>query len=222
MKNRYGKELRDSNQLILELSPANQTLRTIVALEFNKIYRSGRKTLEIGCGEGDSAAYILHSSTAELDMLDASPEMISISKKRLKQYAKRTSYICEDALTYLERSSSYDIIFSEWTIHNFTWSDKRALFAAIYGNLKPRGWFIFMDKVYPKRGARELLEIQLKRYNYLPRKATCEIIAHEKQDYLDEYRMDQKQFIAALKKAGFTSPMIIDRVERDIVVIAKK
>lgn len=222
MKNRYEKELRDSNQQILELSPAGETLRLIVAFEFNKIYQKGMCTLEVGCGEGDSAEYILKHSIAELDLLDTSREMITASKKRLKNFAKRISFICADALEYVERAAPYDIIFSEWTIHNFLWKDKERLFSAIHNNLQPKGWFIFMDKVYPDTGGKKMLDQQLKRYTYLPSKAGKEITEHEQQDYLAEYRMNEKQFIRALKKAGFRSPQIIDRVERDIVVIAQK
>lgn len=222
MKNRYDKELRDSNQQILKLSPASETSRLIVSFEFNKVYRPGKKTLELGSGEGDSAKYILENSKADLDLLDISPEMISLSKKNLKHFSTRTTYICDDALDYLSKSKAYDIIFSEWTIHNFSWKDKEKLLSAIFKNLKPKGWFIFMDKVYPDKGGKELLDMQLKRYEYLSKKAAKEIIAHEKQDYTDEFRMNEKQFISALKKAGFKSPKIIDRVERDVVIVAQK
>jgi ubiquinone/menaquinone biosynthesis C-methylase UbiE len=222
MKNRYEKNLRDHNQEILKLSPAGETSRLIVTFEFNKIYRAGKKTLEIGCGEGDSARYLLEKSEANLDLLDVSPEMIALSKKNLKSFSKRIRYVCEDALVYLEKSEAYDIIFSEWTVHNFTWPDKQKLLESIHENLKPKGWFIFMDKVYPDKGGKELLDKQLKRYEYLPRKVAKDIINHEKQDYLEEFRMNEKQFISALKKAGFKSPIIIDRVERDLVIIAQK
>lgn len=222
MQNRYEEELRRNNQAILKLSPANDTLRFIVAQEFNKVYSAGKKTLEIGCGEGDSARYILENSDATLDLLDISPEMIEESRKNLSQYSERIKYICEDGLSYLERSNPYDIIYSEWTIHNFKWEDKEKLLSAIYNNLAPGGWFIFMDKVYPDIGGGDLLNLQLNRYKYLTEQGCKEISDHEKQDYLDEFRMNETQFLEAVKKAGFTSPAIIDRVERDLIVIAQK
>ena len=222
MENRYEDDLRKNNQAILKLSPANETLRFVVAQEFNKIYTSGKRTLEIGCGEGDSAKHILENSNAPLDLLDISSEMIKESKINLEQYSDRVNYICEDALSYLEKTSPYDIIYSEWTIHNFPWDDKQKLLSAVYRNLPVGGWFIFMDKVYPDTGAEELLNLQLNRYKHLPEQAGKEIIDHEKQDYLDEFRMNEAQFLNALKEAGFNSPIIIDRVERDLVIIAQK
>ncbi|MEN9551786.1 MAG: Methyltransferase domain [Candidatus Parcubacteria bacterium] len=128
MENRYEEELRKNNQAILKLSPANDTLRFVVAQEFNKVYSSGKKVLEIGCGEGDSAKHILENSNASLDLLDISPEMIEESKKNLNQYLERTNYICEDGLSYLNHSESYDIIYSEWTIHNLSGMIKKNYF----------------------------------------------------------------------------------------------
>jgi hypothetical protein len=79
-----------------------------------------------------------------------------------------------------------------------------------------------MDKVYPDTGGEDLLNLQLNRYKYLSEQGCKEISDHEKQDYLDEFRMNETQFLEAVKKAGFTSPIIIDRVERDLVIIAQK
>jgi ubiquinone/menaquinone biosynthesis C-methylase UbiE len=222
MKNRYDKNLKTYNRQILALNPAMQTLRLIAALEFKKVYRSGKRVLEIGCGEGDSAKDILEQTAASLDLLDTSPKMIKTCKKNLKPFSKRTRYICSDALEHLEKSLPYDIIFSEWTIHNFLQEDKGKIFSAIHNNLKPKGVFILVDKVYPNKGGKELLESQHKRYLYLPAKGAKEIISHEQQDYSSEYRMDERKTLWALKKAGFKSPKIIDRVGREIVLIAGK
>ncbi|MEN9551785.1 MAG: hypothetical protein RI935_162 [Candidatus Parcubacteria bacterium] len=79
-----------------------------------------------------------------------------------------------------------------------------------------------MDKVYPDVGGEALLNLQLNRYKYLSEAGCKEITEHEKQDYLDEFRMNETNFLDALKQAGFASPVIIDRVERDVVIIAKK
>lgn len=222
MENRYEEDLRKNNQAILKLSPANDTLRFIVAKEFSKVFSMGNRVLEIGCGEGDSARHILENSNAALDLLDVSPEMIEESKKSLAGYSGRINFVCEDGLTYLESSDAYDIIYSEWTIHNFTWEDKEKLLHAVYKNLSPGGWFIFMDKVYPDVGGEALLNQQLNRYKYLSEESCKEITDHERQDYLDEFRMNETQFLSVLTRAGFITPLIIDRVERDLVIIAQK
>ncbi len=222
MENRYDKKLRQNNQQIIALSPANQTLRLITAKEVAKAYHSKDRVLEIGCGEGDSARYVLEYSKASLDLLDVSKEMISLSKKNLKKFSHRIKYACEDALAYLKRAESYNIIFSEWTIHNFKWDEKLALLESIYKNLAPGGIFILMDKVYPGKEDHQLLIKQLNRYIYLDPEVAQEITAHEKQDYSKDYRIDEKRLLSLLKKIGFRNSRIADRVERDVVIIASK
>jgi len=222
MKNRYTKSLVKNNQIILALVPANEVLRLIVAFELQDLYKTGGRVLEVGCGEGDSAKPILEHTKASLDLLDVSKEMITLCKKNLRAFSARTQYICKDALVYLKSAKPYNIIFSEWTVHNFPWKDKEVLFHAIYENLKPGGSFILMDKVYPEKGAQQLLEQQIERYRRWGTKGAGDIIEHEKQDYTDAYRMDEKRLIAVLKKTGFTSVVIKDRVERDVVLVATK
>lgn len=222
MKNRYTKILLRQNKEIIMLSPANQALRLVVAFELNKIYSKRKRVLEVGCGEGDSAKYVLERSKASLDLLDVSKDMIKSCKKNLKQFSSRITYVCEDAQDYLLKAKPYNIIFSEWTIHNFVRKDQRNLFETIYNNLVPGGTFILMDKVYPDVGGKKLFETQIKRYVYLPENTAEEITAHERQDFSNQYRIDERALIADLKRIGFSSVTIKDRVERDVVLIARK
>lgn len=222
MKNRYGKQLRDYNKEILALNPASETLRLVMAFEFKKLYRTDDKVLEIGCGEGDSAKLLLHYTQAKMDLLDISPQMILSCKKNLSAYKKRLHYICSDALSYLRKSEPYKIILSSWTIHNFQQKDKKELLATIHAKLLSGGAFIFMDKVYPDTGGKALLDNQLKRYSYLSAHACREIVAHEKTDYADKFRMNEGVLLKILKGVGFSKISVIDRVERDIVLIAYK
>jgi hypothetical protein len=53
LQNRYDDILREHNQEIINLSPANQTMRIELALEIKKILEQNpdAKVLEIGVGE---------------------------------------------------------------------------------------------------------------------------------------------------------------------------
>lgn len=221
MKNRYGKKLREENRKILEISPASPTLRTIMALEFKKLFRTADRVLEIGCGEGDSAEPVLAYTSANMELLDESPEMVRIAKQRLARYKKRVTFIAEDGLSYLERSKPYDFILSSWTIHNFTWEDKVKLFRMIYRKLRTGGLFIMMDKVYPERDKKKLLDLQLARYRYLSKLGMREIMSHERNDFSSRYRMDEQKTYSVLRRIGFHI-RVIDRVERDVIMVAKK
>lgn len=223
MKNRYDNLLRKHNQDILALVPYNPILFHLTALEIKKLCKNNVKILEIGCGEGDSALPILRQTSASLDLLDTSPEMIELCKKRLQEYKKRTHYICKDASEYLKEVSSYDIIFSSWTIHNFKQKDKQKIFKDIYNGLQDDGYFVLADKVYPTKNWRKLFDIQKRRYmKYLPSSVAEAITQHELEDASAAYRMEEKTFLQQMKNAGFKKIEIVDRIERDIVVISQK
>ncbi len=223
MKNRYDNLLRKYNKDILDLVPYKPFLFVITAKEIEKVYREGDKILEIGTGEGDSALPILKHTKGDIDLLDVSKEMLDIAKENLKEFSQRTHYICEDANDYLKKSGAYNIIFSAWTIHNFNNEDKKVLLNSIFANLSQGGHLFIMDKVYPVAGGLELLKKQNERFErYLPEEVAAEIVAHEKEDSSDEYRLDEESFLKSLKEIGFSSVEIIDRVERDVVIIAKK
>jgi ubiquinone/menaquinone biosynthesis C-methylase UbiE len=222
MKNRYIKILRKYNQDILELLPYNPLLFNLTAKEIKGIYKKGARILEIGAGEGDSALPILKHTDASLDLLDVSDEMLATAKKILSSYKNRVRFICEDGYDYLKKSESYDIIFSSMTVHNFNQEDKKRMFEIIYKNLKKGGSFILMDKIYPMKGRKELLKIQIDRYKrYLPKIAAEAITKHEIEDMSDNYRMDEKPLLKLLNQIGFKTE-ITQRVERDCILIAKK
>lgn len=222
LENRYSVKLRDHNQAIIELAPANQFLRTILGLEFKRIYKPGNRVLEIGCGEGDSALPLLQRSEAEVDLLDESPEMIEIAKRNLSAYAQRTRYIQKDASLYLDDTDPYDIITTSWTFHNFPKADRERLFKKIYTKLNSGGTFLFMDKVYASGDKKAALQTYIDRYQkYLPPDVAKEIVDHEIMDATDTYRFDEEELIPLLTSIGFKCE-IIERSERDIVLVAKK
>ncbi len=228
MENRYDHLLREQNQVLVNLTPGNQVLRIELALEIKKFVKNKEhiKILEIGSGEGDLTKYILEKNKSiKISCLDISNEMIKSSEKFLARFKERLSFINEDALSYLEKTKiNYDIITSAWTIHNFKWVDKIKLFKVIYKNLSKNGIILIMDKFYPdlKNKSQDMLKIQLDRYRYLDPRLQKEISEHEEQDFLDEYRMEESQTLDLLKKIGFKNIKLLDRVERDVLLIAEK
>lgn len=222
VKNRYDDVLRIHNREIIALTPANGTLRYVLACELRDIYEPGDRVLEIGCGEGESTIPLLEETTASLDVLDVSPEMIRSCKRAVAAFRGRVRFIIEDALAYLREVEPYDVILSSWTIHNFRWKEKRALLEAVYRNLAPGGSFLMMDKVYPAARQEQLLELQARRYRHLDPETRRAIIEHEKADRTDAYRIDEKSFLTTLRSIGFQSAVITDRVERDVVLVARK
>jgi len=226
-KNRYNNKLREGNQLIIDLTPANYVLRIELAIELrNLIQKENQKILEIGTGEGDLTKYILkYNPSISIDCLDISQNMLESAKAFLTEYTDRINFIRADCLEFLSKQESrYAVIVAAWTIHNFTWDDKLPAFNKIYSSLDPYGKFLLMDKVYPdnENESKQLLEVQLNRYKYLPKDLEKDIVDHEKQDLLDEYRMNESGTLNLLKEIGFKKTEILDRVERDVLLLSEK
>jgi ubiquinone/menaquinone biosynthesis C-methylase UbiE len=222
MKNRWDDILLQYNEEILELCPAHGSLRLINACEIKRFGVGRQKILDVGCGEGHSAESVFQKMNVHIDLLDISPEMIRRAEKRLAPFRDRADYICSDALQYLQICAPYDIIFSQYTIHNFTWPDKERLLRAIYEKLSPGGIFLCLDRIFPDDDARRVQAVQTKRYRYLSRHIRNAIVGHEKIDYTEDYRMGERRTIGSLKKIGFKRVKIIDRVERDALILAEK
>lgn len=226
MKNRYDGSLREHDLEIDCLVPSNGYLRAVLALEFKKLYRPGMNILELGCGIGLSAEPILQYTGASMTLLDVSPEMIAMCRGNLAQYEDRLQYVEKDACVYLNASEQTDIIHSSWVIHNFTWTEKMQLFQAIYRNLKDSGTFMTMDKIYPNGNPNQrvaLLDQQIQRFQrYLAPKIAEKIARHEEVDYGSDYRMDEAPTINSLREIGFRSVRVVERLERDVVLIAHK
>lgn len=229
IQNRYKNELVEGNQLLLDLNPANYTLRIELAIEIQKALRDLPKVkiLEIGSGEGNLTEYILkYNASAIIDCVDISQVMIERSKTRLEKHKSRIRFFTADALDHLKNADNkYSIIVSSWTIHNFPWEAKIQIFSEIYQALSQNAKLLLLDKIYPDNviERHRLLDLQLNRYEYLHnKKLKHEIQAHEKEDYQEHFRMDEPNTINQLKEIGFRSIKIIDRVERDIILIASK
>lgn len=226
-QNRYDEILRDYNQEIINLSPANQTMRIELALEIKKILeqKPDIRILEIWVWEWDLTKYLLqYNPNIKLDCLDVSPEMIESAKQNL--WEENIKFIQDDAYEYLDRPRTrpYGIIVSARTIHNFPRKDKIKLFEKIYYKLKENWMMLIMDKIYPEDAGTcfHLLKLQNARYEYLDLKAKKAIIAHEMQDFNSDYYMFQAMVIEKLKIVWFRWIEILDRIERDVLLIARK
>jgi ubiquinone/menaquinone biosynthesis C-methylase UbiE len=227
MENRYDGLLREHNQAILELLPAHPTLRVVAGAEVARARENDGVVLEIGVGEGDLTRYMLdRDSRLRLDALDISPEMIAEARKKLP--IDRVHLIQADALDYMRTSvnaGTYQVIASGWTVHNFPWEEKSELFEEIYRCLRPGGSMVLMDKIYPDDPAERerLLELQINRLRYLSSPdAIRAMTEHERQDASDPYRMDETYTVGRLSAIGFRNIRVVDRVEREVVLVGEK
>jgi hypothetical protein len=81
-----------------------------------------------------------------------------------------------------------------------------------------------MDKIYPDDYGTNLhlLRLQNARHKYLPEIAKEAIINHELQDFDAIYKMQESHTKKVLQGIGFRDIEILDRIERDTLLIARK
>jgi ubiquinone/menaquinone biosynthesis C-methylase UbiE len=100
--------------------------------------------LDLGAGNGNSTAQVISLfPDAHYTMLDASPEMLSISESRFKNYNTTCvqSYFSEH--DYGE--SIFDYIIAGFSLHHCDLSEKRTLYPKLYRSLKENGVMSFSD-----------------------------------------------------------------------------
>lgn len=101
---------------------------------------TGLDVLDLGCGSGVYAEYLIEQGATKITCLDASEQMIAIVKHK---FGDRVSAYSQDLSIGLpqEASNSADVIISPLVIHYI--EDLPALFAEISRVLKPSGYIVF-------------------------------------------------------------------------------
>ncbi len=231
VKNRYNGILKRYNKDIAALT-ANDTLKRVVAwyLQTCLWKWSTERVLELGCWEGEMTKHLLDMNKEILiDALDVSPSMIATIKKNLILHHERIQFLCKDIIAWLQDSQWYKYILESQVIHNFPQADKERVFQAIYDSLLPWGKMIITDKIYPNSLKNEklrwanMLRHQQNRYDIGLSSWVAEAIyQHELQDFSDDYRMEEHATKDMLADIWFRDIDIIDRLERDVVLVAGK
>jgi SAM-dependent methyltransferase len=230
--NRYEDPMLVGNyDSLLTMMPAHPLLRIVTAQVISHSYGANphAHVLDLGCGKGHSAEYIVRDTYASVDLVDESADMLKRARNKFRSCRSRVSFICQDALQYLQEIVSskfrYDAITASWVIHNFPVADQIATFRLIHQALKPGGVFVLLDKIYPDGVAEceRLYVLQMARYRrHLPVDLATAIIAHEEEDASAMYRMDERLTLQRIHSTGFTSTHVVDRVGRDAVIVAKR
>jgi ubiquinone/menaquinone biosynthesis C-methylase UbiE len=223
VKNRYDGLMRIHNQLIGSLgAPFKIFWHESAYIIRDKFPNEKIDVLEIGSGEGDSGLPILIHTKSNLHLLDVSKQMIETSKKILKIFKKRCEFYCEDVLIFLKKSKSYQVIYSSFTIHNFKDSDKFEVLKAIFDRLDKKGIFIWDDLISQPGTDAEMFKRQTRRYSYLPKNIKRDLLLHIKKDFSKPYVINEPQAVGILKKVGFKKIKIVDRLERELLIVAEK
>jgi cyclopropane fatty-acyl-phospholipid synthase-like methyltransferase len=174
--------------------------------------------LDIGAGFGALTCEILtRYPRSQVTYVDGSAEMMKLARERLAPYGKRVGFRLAD-LAYQswheQLTGAYDAAVSALAIHHLTDERKRALYAEVFGLLKPGGVFLNDDSILtPEPWQVRFMSL---RYNYIQEREhalrgitrSIEEIAAERKAHSSRhqnYKAPLRDQLGWLTEAGFVS-----------------
>ncbi|EDO42765.1 predicted protein [Nematostella vectensis] len=104
----------------------------------------GQKVLDVGCGIGGSAFYMIKNFHVEVRAVDLSTNMIEIGKQRAAEFEiDKVDFEVEDITSAKYEPGTFDVIYSRDTILHI--EDKESLFTNFLTWLKPGGQLLISD-----------------------------------------------------------------------------
>ncbi|MBS3144329.1 class I SAM-dependent methyltransferase [Candidatus Woesearchaeota archaeon] len=214
--------------------PHFRELQDGVADEISK-YTIGRKNvrvLEIGCGPGPTSDRILAKNVGvTLTAIDNEQVMINQARDHLKDYGERVELFERDALDFLKETSdsSFDIVVSAWTLHNFDQDYRKNILREIIRVLKSSGVFVNADKYAQDDEKKHFEDFNWSIKQFIEcmgevgyPKICYEWILHMVLDESKNSLMKEKDSLVQLLELGFLNPRIIWRKRMEAMIIAQK
>lgn len=224
----------DYDKIITAWPYRKELLRTFQRVIRRHFLNAGQEeiiAIEIGSGTGEATKHILKSDKRiKVAAVDIDEVMIQSLESKLDHHMDRIRTIREDALEYMKGldSNTCDLFSSSWTLHNFEQNKRWDILEEAYRILKPEGLFVAMDKYVPDKLRKEakLFYLHMQRIMNLDlgldRQAVHDLIQHEKDDRAPDFKMKEQDAIITMKIIGYKGIKIVQRKERDAVLIAYK
>jgi len=145
----FGSMVESYDSLIQRAVPRYHEM-TDRLLDYLPTGKSAPRILELGCGTGNlSLRLASRFPDAAVTFVDASPQMVDLTRSRITQRhfqtAARASFVTTrfEALEFAP--SSFDLITSCIALHHVV--DKRSLYQRLFSLLSPAGTFRFADQL---------------------------------------------------------------------------
>ncbi len=107
--------------------------------------------LEVGCGNGATSKYIARNYNLNVTGIDLDPEQIELARRNVDELPN-CHFLAGDATRLPFQHNHFDIVLSFGVTHHISnWLDALEEIARV---LKPEGYFIYWDLVYPRLMAR--------------------------------------------------------------------
>lgn len=143
----YEQWHKDYNKNILDIDKLNMMKWHKTVLSFLDKDLSGKKMLEVGCGNGDFSNYLSLNHNADILGLDFSTESIKIANQKKDVFgAKTSSFMVGDAQNISLPDNSFDIIVSCECLEHIPVPQK--MVSEIFRLLKPGGRVVLTTENY--------------------------------------------------------------------------
>jgi ubiquinone/menaquinone biosynthesis C-methylase UbiE len=110
-----------------------------------------QRFLDVGCGNGLVSRYLAREYDGEVTGIDIDPEQIELAR-RDSAGVENVCFLEDDAAELPFPDNSFDIVFSLGALHYISnWLD---VLKEIKRVLKPDGYFVYADIIYPERVTR--------------------------------------------------------------------
>ena len=110
---------------------------------------SGRQNfLEVGCGNGAVSKYIARNYGLNVTGIDVDPKQIELAQKNTIEAIQNIHFLEVDTTHLPFQDNDFDIVLSFFVMHHIpNWLDALEEIKRV---LKPGGYFIYADLVYPR------------------------------------------------------------------------
>ncbi|MEK7675842.1 MAG: class I SAM-dependent methyltransferase [Verrucomicrobiota bacterium] len=150
-ESRFAQDYRDQAEHIIQ---KRQELFRILR-SFHRFFARRSSPIhvcDLGCGDGALAQQLLEEDPSlKATLIDGSEEMLAAARNRLAPYPNvsfdRKSFA--EIIADSTGRSGFDFVVSAFAIHHLLLPDKRALFQTIFQQLRPGGFFLNIDTVFP-------------------------------------------------------------------------
>ena len=106
-----------------------------------------QKFLEVGCGNGGVSKYVAERYLLNVTGVDIDPEQIQLAQENINDIPN-IHFLAVDATNLSFQDNDFDIVLSFGVTHHI--SNWLGALREIRRVLKPKGYFIYYDLIYPE------------------------------------------------------------------------
>lgn len=109
-------------------------------------FKAGQKYLDVGCGNGVAPIHLAKKYHLDVTGIDVDPEQIRLAEEHSQSLAN-AHFLAIDGTQLPFEDGEFDIVFTNKVTHHIpNWKDALAEMVRV---LKPNGYLIYADLVYP-------------------------------------------------------------------------